>query len=760
MAEMNFPRNRAAGQRFGKAALNAPRIVMSWEEWFTFFAALVTFMSVAVSIQQANWVREMPSVPTTAFCGLLLGMIAARFRAPAPILHAAAIVIGLAVVALVVQTYADGYTLTERLADFRFRMREWFDVVASGDISNDNLPFVTLVHGLTFVCMYLASWSLFRWRNPWFAIVPAGLLLLSNISFQRGHPAGAFIVFLFGGMLLIGRLHLQKRQDRWRAERVEFPEWIGLSAGQLTIVLTTALIIAAWMVPLGAQASAVSAVFDGVVSPFTGNESTFARLFHNVDSRKGANLHAFGDTLPIQGNVKLGTKLLLNVQSGQAGLLRATSYDNYTGTGWKITGRKEDRTSGRELATDENSTNYEARNVTILRVTVVDGDSTLVTLGTPLGTNIGATIESNKNFTSDIEQMRSRRGLQDTDTYNTFGTESTATAEQLRTGGTQYPDWVTARYLQLPGELPQRVRDEAARVAGGAATPYDKAVAIESYLREFPYDLDVESAPAKRDSVDFFLFDLKRGYFDYQSTSMAVMLRTLGIPARVTVGYVLNPDTVKDTTYEVHKNDAYSWVEVFVPKYGWVNFNPTQDRPAGGAGGLGSPDPALPFEDPSLQDLNPDAGGIVPTDLQAALNEKPVENSTPPWLLIWSLVGILAVAAVGTLSGRFAWNWGLGGMEPRTKLWAKTQRLAGWAGLGPKQHETPREWSRRVGPAVERPDAAAKLAEAYEEAKYGRPDLQRVDDADAASAYTRLRNALLTRVLRRKPAPPKLPRKR
>ena len=70
---------------------------------------------------------------------------------------------------------------------------------------------------------------------------------------------------------------------------------------------------------------------------------------------------------------------------------------------------------------------------------------------------------------------------------------------------------------------------------------YDKAAAIESYLRTFPIDFNLPQTPPGRDSVDYFLFDEQRGYFDYHASAMAVMLRTLGIPARVATGYVLDP---------------------------------------------------------------------------------------------------------------------------------------------------------------------------------------------------------------------------
>ena len=755
MAGMNIPMERPATRRIGAAAIRAPRMLMSWEDWLTFAAALITFVSVAVSIDQANWVRGgMPAVVPTVMAGLVVGMFAARVRVTPAVIHLMGIAIGLLVVALAVQTFGEGATIADRMVDARVRMVDWWDVVRSGDISNDNLPFVTLVQAICYLSAYVAAYAIYRWHNPWVAILPMAIVLLANISLQRGQPSGAFLFFVFGAVLLIARLHLQKNQSRWRRLGVDYPEFISLSAGQLTLVVTVGLLFFAWLVPVGNQADAAKAAWDKVSEPFRGNSSTFGRLFHNVDSRNGGRLHDFGDFLAINGNVKLGTKRLFDIKATQPGLIRGTSYDQYTGSGWKTGPRDRTTIESGDLAASPDVQKYEKRNISILQVTVQDGDNTVLSEGMPLGTNVKVKAESPKGYRGDIEQLSSARGLNTGDTYNSIGSDSLATAADLSSAGADYPAWVKDRYLALPKDTPQRVGDEAKRVAG-AASPYEQALAIEQYLRAFPYDLTVPPPPAGRDVADFVLFDLKAGYFDTQSTAMAVMLRSLGIPARLAVGYVLDKNEVTETTYTVRKDDQYSWVEVWFPRYGWVNFNPTADRPAAGAGG------ALGAGGRSLEELlaaDPDLGNLFGNDTdsltqraaaaKAALDAAAIQNDGPPWTLIWSLVGALVALVAVAFSGRLAWNWGLGGIEGNARLWAKCQRLAGWARLGGRLAETPREWSRRVGEAVAQPDAASNLATAYEETRYGRPDLERADPEETQSAYRRLRNTLVATVFR------------
>jgi transglutaminase-like putative cysteine protease len=140
-------------------------------------------------------------------------------------------------------------------------------------------------------------------------------------------------------------------------------------------------------------------------------------------------------------------------------------------------------------------------------------------------------------------------------------------------------------YIQLPSGLPSRVRELAEQITAGKTNWFDKAKAIEDYFDnpEFRYDLiDVAEPGLRDDYVDQFLFETKLGYCDNFSTSMTVMLRTLGIPARWVKGftggdYIQSSDQDQGKQiYQVTNNNAHSWVEVYLPNQGWVAFEPTK----------------------------------------------------------------------------------------------------------------------------------------------------------------------------------------
>ncbi|PLS08888.1 DUF4129 domain-containing transglutaminase family protein [Neobacillus cucumis] len=140
------------------------------------------------------------------------------------------------------------------------------------------------------------------------------------------------------------------------------------------------------------------------------------------------------------------------------------------------------------------------------------------------------------------------------------------------------------KYTMLPMNLPPRIKELAEEITKGKINWYDKAKAVEDYFDNngFIYDQKNVAIPGEKDDyVDQFLFETKRGYCDNFSTSMAVLLRTIGIPTRWVKGYTggefqsYSDESTSKQFYEVTNNNAHSWVEVFLPNLGWIPFEPT-----------------------------------------------------------------------------------------------------------------------------------------------------------------------------------------
>jgi len=141
------------------------------------------------------------------------------------------------------------------------------------------------------------------------------------------------------------------------------------------------------------------------------------------------------------------------------------------------------------------------------------------------------------------------------------------------------PPDVAACCLQVPGEDP-RIAVLARSVTAAAATPYDKALALEQYLRNsYIYSLELSGMPKNTDPLATFLFSVRRGHCEYFATAMAAMLRQLGIPSRLINGFRAGEYNSLSDHWTVRDCNAHSWVEAYLAPYGWVEFDPTPAEP-------------------------------------------------------------------------------------------------------------------------------------------------------------------------------------
>jgi protein-glutamine gamma-glutamyltransferase len=142
------------------------------------------------------------------------------------------------------------------------------------------------------------------------------------------------------------------------------------------------------------------------------------------------------------------------------------------------------------------------------------------------------------------------------------------------------PQEILRTYLQLPPEDP-RVAELAKRATKAASGNYAKAQALEEYLRShYGYSLVLRGTPNSRDPLAMFLFDVREGHCEYFASSMAIMLRELGIPSRLVNGFRAGEYNRIGDSWTVRQYHAHSWVEAYFPPYGWTEFDPTPAEPA------------------------------------------------------------------------------------------------------------------------------------------------------------------------------------
>lgn len=161
--------------------------------------------------------------------------------------------------------------------------------------------------------------------------------------------------------------------------------------------------------------------------------------------------------------------------------------------------------------------------------------------------------------------------------YSVVSRQSRMDSERIRRLPRRDPEMKRmGPYRQLPPALPGRVRRLAQQIAADKKNYFDSVVALSQYLQtNYRYNLDVARYPEDQDVVDHFLFDAREGYCEHFASSLVVLCRSLGIPARYATGYLpgrLNPFS---GFREVFGNDAHAWAEVYLPGYGWMTIDPT-----------------------------------------------------------------------------------------------------------------------------------------------------------------------------------------
>jgi transglutaminase-like putative cysteine protease len=354
----------------------------------------------------------------------------------------------------------------------------------------------------------------------------------------------------------------------------------------------------------------------------------------------------------------------------------------------------------------------------------------------------------------DITSLHSPERLPAGHTYTATSLKSLATDQQLRETGALYPPWVVDRYLDLPATVPQRVRDIAEEIVtnAGATTPFDRAKALETYLRDnFTYNTAIPLPPAGSDRVDWFLFQNKEGYCEYYASAMIVMLRSLGIPSRMASGYApgeLDPAT---GVFTVRESAAHTWPEVYFPTYGWIEFEPTPSQPSSAQG----PATESEFDSPTFA---PSAIPEAP-DLNISEHENlDAQHQTGGFLNMgetgnWYAFAIAAVALIA-LVALFTFVVPVLPWAPRATrvgnagdYYGRMLRWARFLGFGPTTHQTPYEFADQVAREVPGTSLFSRsITRAYVRERFSRDGLPTGERIPVVRAWESLRGRLLRAV--------------
>lgn len=561
--------------------------------------------------------------------------------------------------------------------------------------------------GLTWAGAIAFGWSLPRGKAPlaWSLAILLPLLLITIF----GGGAGVWLVFGLGLLLLLAAVSSYgQRETVWDRRGTDFSRelradvfvWGGLLIGA---VLLLALIVPAWL------GNPFAVGVWGDVEPPSGLAALEGETGSSYRPRPPARVGLSSlPGLPMGVSIEQGPsdQVALRIQVQQPlpdtpwpHYWRARLFNIYSGRGWTTDARvtaqalielPDEPIAGMFVQTIEDARPDRRILVGMPNVIAADVQTTVEQL--PNGVVTALTVDPS------------------TSRYRVLSSPQ----EQAEPPDPNRPPADLSAFLALPN-LPPRVGEMARAVAGGAPTDYAKALALESYLRELRYSYQVAPLPGDGDAVDQFLFEMRQGYCTYYASSMAVMARILGIPARVATGYATGDYDPAARVYTVYENAAHAWPELYIDGR-WMPFEPTPIRP-------------LPARASGTQP--PPAPVIVPA-------AAPVPESTRG-PLIW-----LAVLLIFTLLG--IGGWWVGYRPAPAPLVIQIQRrledLGRRLGVTWPAGATLHEYGTLIAPRLKQAAGALEsLIALVERARYGGRALTDAEESRLNDAWRSLREA-------------------
>ncbi|MFC7116175.1 DUF3488 and DUF4129 domain-containing transglutaminase family protein [Natronoarchaeum sp. GCM10025703] len=488
----------------------------------------------------------------------------------------------------------------------------------------------------------------------------------------------------------------------------------------------------------------VSVVPDGSGSPLALDSPGSLGGLENggdADTVEGSLMNS-PDQVQVQGSVDLSPSVRFTVESNEPANWRVGTYDTFTGDSWVRSGGRQSYDG--PLRGPPGSTETLVQSYRVEAQT-----SAMPAANQP--TEVRGGIADQTEVTANGGVVTSRTLLEG-DSYGIRSERPDASPDQLRKAGTDYPSGIEDRYLQLPGDQPERVGQLTSDITANTDNPYDSAVAIEQYLEgEKDYSLDVDRPDGN--IADGFLFEMNQGYCTYYATTMAVMLRSEGIPARMATGYSTG-QSVGDDEYVVRGLNSHAWVEVYFPNEGWVTFDPTpggprdstrsdriEDERAAGNPQVDTNDSQnepVEEEDPSGEDErsseetlsqtpeNASTDGLSGADAYQSQDDEPIVPLPSRETIVLSLVVLFGVAAGAHRAGyvdraqrtaQLHWQGETGDPESDVeRAFLRLELLLAGEHSDRDPAETHREYLTSVDDVDERVERVARI---HERARYG-----------------------------------------
>ncbi len=535
-------------------------------DWLAFLLLMLMALITAWALSATEWAEDLNLIPLIVLIAVWAGSALARSRFPGWLAALFALAYGIFIVGWQLGLTLDPALIWQRkLLVLYGRLAVFGSVLIVGEPNRDPLMFVLLMCFVFWLIGVLSTWGAIRRENLWIAVLPGALAIIVIAFYYLGEAKlGLFLgAYLFFALILAVRMELNRHQSHWSSYRARVPMDINLRISLAGFVAAATLVILAWGVPAFARSEQLAETWSVISRPFASLKDRVGDAIGTVRGPSAVVASEYDDVLQLGAGTQPVNRLVMTVipasfpRFGGRFYWRARVYDRYEGYQWFSP-----PTESISFDPAEGTLPVESfRGRELVEISVSPVGPALRQLFLPaqplwLDRTSEVLVSNVGEGAADVIQIFADRLIYEGESYIARSALASPSAEQLRQAGEVYPDLVYNQYVQLPETVSQRVIDLAQEITTDLETPYDKAVAITRWLRSnISYDRVTEAPPAEADPLEWFLFDYKIGFCNYYASAEVVMLRTLGIPARIAAGYARGTYDAQQGLYYVYGED-------------------------------------------------------------------------------------------------------------------------------------------------------------------------------------------------------------
>lgn len=647
-----------------------------WWDWTSVALLFLMVETSASRLVATNWTEFLFLGQTLAYIGFTVGAALGYSRFKVRIARLISFLYMVIFLPLQWTLVIDQDTsLEEQFASLGGRLYFSYSDFFAGRAVEDPIFFITLITLGFWIVGASAGFWLVRRQNYLAVVLPSAIVLFVIQTYDNFGEGRIWIIafFAFLALLLLGRLNHLANKNSWLERRVFLSPDNNIDLTGIMTVAAALIIFVAWTPPasLTGLDSAIR-TWNRVTQPWRDLTERMENAISALESPSGGVRGEFyGSEIALGRGFPLSDSVMFRVQAPDlpAGekppryYWRGYTYDYFSGAQWYTTGSTLEDYS----PADGLSVPLPLQVPGLARFVFRTGESVFSLVYAPSQpawfSRQGSVRSLPAGGSKEVISLYATPYLQAGEVYQVDALLINPNVQQLREAGQAYPVWVTDKYLLLPSDFSPRIAELASQLTAEAGNPYDKAVAVTRYLRDnIEYVESLPQPPRNQDLLEWMLFDNKQAYCVYYASAEVMMLRSLGIPARMAVGFAEGErisnerrgdegsgDKRSGDEYTVLKKDAHAWPEVYFPGIGWVEFEPTGGQPALSRPfppredeNLGTPLRDLPLLDGG-EDLRDDFRGLDEEGNVAVPEQVEVQPLNPGWYLIPILIAFAAL---------------------------------------------------------------------------------------------------------------------